>query len=466
VNKANATVKTILGITFDERWLSAVVLQRNGNGPKIKKIVRSQLSLDPLTNDPELVGQEIRNVLNEAGIRENQCLLCIPFKWMLTHSLEYPAMSAADEKDFLMLHAEREFPFALDDVAVAISKTQLPNDQQYATMLALQKITVQKFEHIFQFANLKLRSITVGYPGLDPSFKEEAAIVVQQNELSASLFVMYHNSVTTIRTLTIGDSQESGWTASTQQLIREIRITATQISESLRPYVKSICLVGTQEWKTQLIPHIQSAMKQFGLTLRDQPPLQHAQASMHHSFNPLLTACNDFYLQRSERFEFLPPYENPLVKYVQKISSRSNFLIGTASVFFVLITAAAFAFQHWQLSRLETQWASIRDTVAEVESLQNNVKKFKPWFTTNTKTMSAMKTLTEAFPEAGVVWSQIVEIDENHVVSCSGFARSNPEWMAVVDRLRASAQVKDLQIIQVQGENPMQFAMQLRWVEG
>ena len=41
------------------------------------------LSLDPLTADPELVGREIRNHLDAAGVRERHCIVAVPLKWAL-----------------------------------------------------------------------------------------------------------------------------------------------------------------------------------------------------------------------------------------------------------------------------------------------------------------------------------------------------------------------------------------------
>ena len=54
---------TLLGLSFDGNRLEGVVLRRTNGSLKIQKPFFASLSLDPLTNDPELVGQEIRNRL-------------------------------------------------------------------------------------------------------------------------------------------------------------------------------------------------------------------------------------------------------------------------------------------------------------------------------------------------------------------------------------------------------------------
>ena len=60
----------LLGLSLDGGRLEGVVVRRNNGSVEIQHTVSVQLSLDPLTNDPALVGREIRNHLAAAGIRE------------------------------------------------------------------------------------------------------------------------------------------------------------------------------------------------------------------------------------------------------------------------------------------------------------------------------------------------------------------------------------------------------------
>ena len=68
---------SLLGLSFDGNRLEGVVLRRTNGALAIQKTFSASLSLDTLTNDPELVGQEIRNKLEEAGIRERRCAMCL-----------------------------------------------------------------------------------------------------------------------------------------------------------------------------------------------------------------------------------------------------------------------------------------------------------------------------------------------------------------------------------------------------
>jgi Tfp pilus assembly PilM family ATPase len=101
---------SILGLTLEGRQLEGLVLSRANGSYKIARTFRASLSLDPLTDDPELVGREIRNRLEEARIGERRCVVGIPLPWVLTLHSKLPAIPEADLAGFLQLEAERGRP--------------------------------------------------------------------------------------------------------------------------------------------------------------------------------------------------------------------------------------------------------------------------------------------------------------------------------------------------------------------
>src|SRR5204863_298637 len=79
-----------LGLPLDGSRLDGVVLRRTNGSMQLLQSFSVALSLDPLTAAPELVGREIRNHLDAAGVRERQCVVCVPLKWALTAHTEMP----------------------------------------------------------------------------------------------------------------------------------------------------------------------------------------------------------------------------------------------------------------------------------------------------------------------------------------------------------------------------------------
>jgi len=74
---------SLLGLTLDGSRLEGVVLRRSNGLLQVNQRFTAVLSLDPLTNEPELVGREILNHLEAAGVRERRCVVALPLKWAL-----------------------------------------------------------------------------------------------------------------------------------------------------------------------------------------------------------------------------------------------------------------------------------------------------------------------------------------------------------------------------------------------
>src|SRR6516225_706281 len=101
---------SILGLTLDGGKLDGVVVRRTNGSVQIQQTFSVTLSLDPLTNDAALVGREIRNHLDAAGVRERRCVVGLPLKWVLTAHTELPPLPEADAASLLQLEAEKGFP--------------------------------------------------------------------------------------------------------------------------------------------------------------------------------------------------------------------------------------------------------------------------------------------------------------------------------------------------------------------
>jgi hypothetical protein len=131
-----------------------------------------------------------------------------------------------------------------------------------------------------------------------------------------------------------------------------------------------------------------------------------------------------------------------------------------------LVIGGAFAVQQWQLSHLRTQWLAMAPTVGQIDDLQQQIRRFRPWFDESFRSLSILRKLTEAFPENGVVSAKTFEIRELTSVSCSGVAQDNPAFLKMLDRLHASKEIADLKVDMVRGKTPMQFTFNFRWEPG
>ena len=66
---------TALGLSLEGGRLEAVLLNRTNGSASVLKSVSSPLTLDLLHNETDLVGREIRNLLDAGGVKERRCVV-------------------------------------------------------------------------------------------------------------------------------------------------------------------------------------------------------------------------------------------------------------------------------------------------------------------------------------------------------------------------------------------------------
>ena len=103
--------------------------------------------------------------------------------------------------------------------------------------------------------------------------------------------------------------------------------------------------------------------------------------------------------------------------------------------------------------------------VKELEEMQQQIKKYRPWFDESFRNLSILRKLTEAFPEDSLVSAKTLEIRELSTVSCSGVARDNQAFLKVLDQLRATKGITEVKVDQLRGQRPVQFTFNFHWGE-
>src|SRR5882724_5037992 len=113
---------SLLGLALDGGRLDGVVVRRTNGSLEVQQSFSVSLSLDPLTADAELVGREIRNHLDAAGVRERHCVVGLPLKWALATVVDVPELPEEDVAGFLELEAERGFHADISTLHFAASR--------------------------------------------------------------------------------------------------------------------------------------------------------------------------------------------------------------------------------------------------------------------------------------------------------------------------------------------------------
>jgi hypothetical protein len=186
------------------------------------------------------------------------------------------------------------------------------------------------------------------------------------------------------------------------------------------------------------------------------------------SFSSALSLAVRYLARRGTGLEFLPPKVSSWQQFSTRYSSRKLVTAGATAGALALLIVGAFAVQQWQLSDLDSRWSAMAPKKIELDGLQKQIRRFRPWFDDSFRNLTILRKVTEAFPEEGDVTAKALEIRDLASVTCSGVARDNPSFLKMLDQLRATKEVADLKVDNVRGSGkaPLQFSLNFRWEPG
>jgi len=464
---------SILGLSLDGGRLEGVVLRRLNGSLQVQKSFVAALALNPLNGDPELVGREIRNHLEQAGIRERRCVVCIPLSWALTMQTKIPDLPEADVSSFLDIEAERSFPYGPETLALTTSRFGAEGGEGHAMLVAVPRNHLLQLEKALKAAQLRPVSFTLGVAALQSTAKDPSrgvlALAIGAN--TVDLQVSCHGGVAVLRSLEgVIETEGAQSRLDADALVREVRVTLGQLAPEFRQAVREARLFGQGESAQRAVSEVIPRLEAMGLhaewvktcapsEFRSKPPPDTPLSAVLSAGARQLTG-------EKPGFEFLPPKTSALHQFTNRFSSRKVAWTSSAAVAAALLIGGAILSQQWQLARLRAQWAALEPEVRELEDMQQQIRRFRGWFDESLPSLSILRRLAEAFPAEGAVTAKTLEIRELSTVTCSGTARDNAAFLKMLDQLRAAKEVGNVKVDQLRGKTPLQFTLNFHWGHG
>ncbi len=443
---------SVLGLTLDGSRLEGVVLRRTNGALQLHETFSVMLSLDPLTAAPELVGREIRNHLDAAGVRERHCVLGVPLKWVLTAHTELPPLPEADAASLLQLEAERGFPCDVATLLLASSRCPLSAGKQLVTMAGIPRTHLAALEQVLAAAKLKPVSFALGLAALQPPAAENSngVLALAIGESQVSLQITCGGGVAALRGLEGAIEDEGGRRSSQADLVaREARITLGQLPAGLRDAVKRIRIFGPRELAQQLADEMELRFEPMGLTIEIVaaylPDEFGVQLPPEASVSAAFSLAARLLAEQPPVFEFLPPKPTLLEQFATKYASGRLRTIGAIAAGVVAIVGGLFLFQEIELILLRSQWSAMSAKVGELQAVQNQIQQYHPWYDDTFRDLAILRQLTLAFPEDGAVTAKTIEVQNGNTVSCSGNAQNNAALLATLTKLRAADGVSEFE---------------------
>lgn len=465
---------SVLGLALDGSRLEGVVLRRVNGRLEAQRPFSVSLSLDPLANDPELVGREIRNHLDAAGVRERQCVVGLPLKWALTTHVEVPDLPEADLSSFLQIEAERGFPCDAETLYTATSRCRAASGKQHALLVGLPRNHIGRLEQALEAARLKPVSFSLAISALQPPKADAAGGVMALaiGETHVALEITAPGGVAALRALEGALELEAGQRVLHCDLVaREARITLGQLPSELTGAVRVLRIFGPPDLTQQLADEMELRLDVMGLKV--EAATRYSEAEFGLAFppdtavGPAFSLAAGYLTGRGNGFEFLPPRVPAWKQVAQRYSSGKYQGALTAVGASAVVVGGIFLFQQVQLWRADAQWAGMKIKVGQLEDINKQIAQYRPWYDESVKGLTILRCLTQAFPEDGSVTAKTVEIRDLNVVTCTGTARNYQLLLQTLQKLRANRQVHDANLGPTRGQTPnLQFSFTFAWTDG
>src|ERR1044071_322903 len=465
---------SVLGLTLDGNRLEGKVVRRTNGFLEIQQAFSVTLSLDPLTNDAELVGREIRNHLDAAGVRERRCIVGLPLKWVLTAHSMLPALPEADLTSFLEIEAERSFPCDIASLLLSTSRYQTGSGEQHATLLGIPRSQAETIEKVLRAAHLKPVSFALGVAALQPpeNGAPKGVLALAIGESHIGLQITCGGGIAALRALEGALENEAVQRQLRAGVIaREVRIRLSQLPAGVCEAMKQVRIIGPRDLAQQVADEIEVRLEAMDLRVElvkayapGDFPVQIPPGSI---VSPALSLAAGYLVGRDLRMEYLPPHTTAWQQFITRRSSGRLQQAGLAAAAVVLLVAGAFVVQQWELWRLNSRWSAIGTTVSDLKRTQANIRQFRPWFDFSVRGLTILRSLTEAFPEDGAVTAKSVEIWDLNTVTCTGTARDYTSLLKTKARLGDIPGVREVNLGQTRGQPPaIQFSFSFIWSEG
>jgi hypothetical protein len=471
--KGKKQPNSILGLTLEGKRLDSALLKRGRGGFRLQGNASTELSLDPLVDDPELVGREIRDQLNDAGVSEKNCAVGLPLEWTLTTMVTLPDMPEEHLDGFIRLQAEKSFPFSLSDLSIAVSRFENEDGEKLALVTAIPLKHIDLVEKTLTHAGLKPVSFTLGVVAQQETLAaaEDPVMLLFVNSDNVSLLVNGKGGPVCVRSLKdayTGD--EPVRRLNGQAVGRELRITLGQLPAGIRSRLKKICIIGAPGLAATLANEISARAQTLGLVTETVAPFQPNGEPMKVPFAGSVSSAVALaarYLERQQQtLEFLPPKVSQWQKIAAKMASRKAGIAGAVAGTILVFAIISFLWQYRTLSNLQSEWTGMKGKVAELETIQDKIRKFRSWYDESQPTLQALKAISTAFPANDSIRASTFEFRDGSKIAISGEARSNRALFELSDQLGKVEQIRNFKVVNVQGQGPVQFSIEFQWQNG
>jgi hypothetical protein len=308
---------------------------------------------------------------------------------------------------------------------------------------------------MLETAGCRMVSLSLGLNRLVPVSTAPGAMHFLSNGTHVDLVIAAGGGIAALRSLS-GSASQGEDVFDVAGFCREVRITLGGLPDAVRQQIRQAHFGGPRPTAELLCDKTRDQLQRMGV----EPAKIDSEAEQS---NVAVEAAEHFLKEEPVAFEFVPPQTKRWQVLLQRFDNRRRRGLVAGAVLLLLLPILAFIIQSRIESGLQDEWNGMKRKVSDLDALQQNIRKYRPWFDPAPENLIILEGVVSAFPEQGDVWAKTIQITEGPKVTCTGFAKTHAALLALHDRLRARPEVSTLQVQQERGENPIQFSLTFKW---
>jgi len=457
--------QTILGIAFNKEYLTIIQMQLNNGKTKITKNICQNMALQPMNDDPILVGKEIQKILTDAKIHTKHCTIALPPELALHMHLQLPTKQKQEQQQYISLQIEKEFEYPPEALAIHTNIHNTTNNTQ-AYIVAVPKTYLEQLNQICKIAHLKLEQITLANSAIPVPSSKQIQINLIASQEQISLLITHTNKPYLCRHLVTVSKQT---TIPYNTLISQLRISIAQLPEQFKQSITTINLFASTKLAQKIKTNLKSKLEKLNLTItishhyQQLPNLEHIATFQAYSIAQTYLQNNKntihFIPEKKEKFAFLKKYKK------SHLALRLT-IVATA---IILIIIANTIYQTIKLKQLEKRWANIKPKVETTQQLKEKVRTLRPWFSTKPTNIQIIHLITSTFPDYGDIWVTNIQIEQNKKITVNGKSHNYNAWQTMQEKLQTNPSVSKLELAQLRQTNAtkdLNFSFSFQWQQG
>ncbi len=464
-----------LTLEADHIAVGVVRLHLDDDGRDVIPVRAVPVGAEDVFRHPEKAGAILAAALDAAGLREKRCAVCVPPGWALTASTDLPPVEPDDLRGYLELRAEREFPVALNELRLGHSPYALPDGTRRATLAALPARRVEAVEAMLAAAGGR-RAFSISLALADTLAANGGDPAPTLHFLSApghtDVVVTAGDGVAALRSLA-GPMADGGQPREESSPLlldtppaafdptafaRDIRITLGRLPSAISQGVHLARFGGVAACAAELRREIRDGLWRMGIeALEDEP------SDGSPTRDASNTTAENAAARRLQRefvpFEFVVFQPHRVEALYKQYNTQFYRRIAAVAAAIILLPTLLFFIRNQYESHLTSQWEGMRDNVADLDGLQQKIRRLRPWFDPVPVNVQTLEKLFGLFPEGGDVWAKSIQLNGG-LITCTGFARNQKALLDLTSRLAdKKSGFSGVALKNQRGENPIQFTI-------